>query len=355
MEMKFELRRCLWVVAALLMAFIFNGCANSSVPKEEDMAAYLLVYFQDPTHSLHMALSEDGYTFTAVNNGEPVVAGDTIADQKGIRDPHITRGPDGAFYVAMTDLHIFGMQEGFRDTPWERPQEEYDWGNNRGFVLMKSFDLINWTHSRVYIEEAFPKFDVGCAWAPQTIYDPAEDKMMLYFTMRIGHGLTKLYYAYTNDDFTQLVSEPQILFEYPNPEIQILDADITPMPGGRFCMMYVAQERPIGIRMALSDKINRDYIYEDRWVDFESGSCEAPNVWKRIGEDKWVLMYDIYSIQPHNFGFAQTSDFESFEDLGHFNDGVMKTTNFSSPKHGAVIHLTQKEADALAAYWDKRD
>ena len=93
------------------------------------------------------------------------------------------------------------------------------------------------------------------------------------------------------------------------------------------------------------------YEYDPRWYDFEPKACEAPNVWKRIGEDKWVLMYDIFSIHPHNFGFAETSDFINFKNLGHFNEGVMKTTNFTSPKHGAVIHLTKEEADRLENYW----
>ena len=30
----------------------------------------------------------------------------------------------------------------------------------------------------------------------------------------------------------------------------------------------------------------------------------------------------------------------------------MKATNFSSPKHGAVIHLSQKEAENLAGHWN---
>lgn len=325
----------------------------SCTTQEQEKEAYLLAYFTDPTHSLHFALSTDGYTFTDVNNGNPVIAGDTIASQKGIRDPHITRGPDGAFYVAMTDLHIFAMQKGYRATEWERPGELYDWGNNRGFVLMKSFDLINWTHKTVHIADIFPELsEVGCAWAPQTIYDAEVGKMMLYFTMRIGHGLTKLYYAYTDDDFTTLTTKPQTLFTYPDSTIQILDADITQMPNGDYCMMYVAQERPIGIKKAFSNHINKGYTYQEDWVDFEPGSCEAPNVWKMIGEEKWVLMYDIYSIQPHNFGFCETSDFKTFENLGHFNEGVMKTTNFTSPKHGAVIQLTKNEAKKLADHWD---
>lgn len=343
---------CKIVIPFLMLCACVTSCnqpkkASRSIPTEKDMAAYLMVYFTDPTHSLFMATSNDGYTFTAVNNAKPVIAGDTIASQKGIRDPHIYRGPDGAFYLAMTDLHIFGKEKGYRETQWERDGDLYDWGNNRGFVLMKSFDLINWTRSNIFIEESFPELNVACAWAPQTIYDPVEKKMMLYFTMRLGKGKTKLYYAYTDDDFTRLTSEPRILFEYPNPEVQILDADITHLPDGRYCMMYVAQEQPGGIKMAFSDSINSGYQYEDLWADTEPGACEAPNVWKRIGEDKWMLMYDIFSIQPHNFGFCETTDFKTFKGLGHFNEGVMKTTNFSSPKHGAIIQITAEEADRI--------
>jgi hypothetical protein len=337
-----------------LLFVIFPGYvqrAKKSVPKEKDMRAYLMVYFKDETHGLYMALSRDGHSFTAVNNSRPVIAGDTIADQKGIRDPHITRGPDGAFYLAMTDLHLFGKEKGYRTTAWERDDKKYGWGNNRGFVLMKSFDLVNWTRSNLHIDEAFPELNVGCAWAPQTIYDPVAGKMMIYFTMRLGNGLTKLYYAYTDAAFTRLISLPKILFEYPDPKVQVLDADITRLPGGKYCMMYVAQEHPGGIKMALSDSINTGYRYDPKMVDVEPGACEAPNVWKLIGKNQWVLMYDIFSIQPHNFGFCETNDFSSFRDLKHFNEGVMKSTNFSSPKHGAVIQLTKKEAEKLARHW----
>lgn len=350
MKTSSRLLNKLAVIPVLLI--VVSSFAQPKAPEEKDMSAYLLVYFTDPTHSLFMALSTDGYTFTDVNNGNPVIAGDTIASQKGIRDPHITRGPDGAFYVAMTDLHLFAKRLGYRETTWERPVEKYDWGNNRGFVLMKSYDLINWTHSNFLFDEAFEGFEeIGCSWAPQTIYDPAEDKMMIYFTLRMGHGLTKLVYAYTDDDFTKLVTKPKSLFEYPNEDIQILDADITQMPDGRYCMMYVAQEQPGGIKLAFSDYINKDYKYNPEWVDKEPGACEAPNVWKRIDSDKYVLMYDIFSIRPHNFGFVETTDFVNFKDVGHFNEGLMKTTNFTSPKHGAVIQVTKQEATKLAEHY----
>ncbi len=349
-------KRTLIVLICLLLGMPVTAqhCKNVS---EKDMGAYLFVFFSDPTHSLFMATSHDGYTFNAVNDGKPVISGDSIAEQRGVRDPHISRGPDGAFYLCMTDLHIFARREGLRATEWERDGEEYGWGNNRSLVLMKSKDLIHWTRSNIRIDKAFPdKFgNIGCAWAPETTYDPVEKKMMIYFTMRIGNGKSRLYYSYTDDAFTRLVTEPRILFEYPDPNIQVLDADITPIPGGRYCLAYVAQDGTSGIKIALSDSIHSGYRYDPQWVDFEPKSCEAPNVWKRIGEDKWVVMYDIFGITPHNFGFCETSDFIHFKPLGRFNEGPMKAVNFKSPKHGSVIQITKEEAERLEEYWKLQD
>lgn len=177
------------VGVCLLMIAVggFYSCKPAKETKQE-MSAYLLVYFKDATHGLYMALSPDGYSFTDVNKGEPIIAGDTIALQKGIRDPHIFRGPDGAFYLAMTDLHIFAQKAGYRDTEWERDGEKYGWGNNHALVLAKSTDLINWRITNLKVDKAFPSMEnIGCAWAPETTYDPVKKKLMLYFTTRFGN------------------------------------------------------------------------------------------------------------------------------------------------------------------------
>ena len=315
------------------------------------MAAYLMVYFKDDDHSLHFALSKDGRSFTDINKGKAVIAGDTIAEQKGIRDPHIYRGQEGNFYLAMTDLHIFAKRDGIRETEWQRDGEKYGWGNNRGFVLMKSSDLINWSNAKVRLDQFFPDLkEVGAAWAPETIYGQKEGKLMLYYTMRMGNERNQMYYSYVNDDFDSLMSPPKLIFEYPK-EVSYIDADISQI-GDQFHMFYTPHDGTPGIKQAISSKINKGYNYQEKWIDEEPEASEAPNLWKIIGEDKWILMYDIYGIQPHNFGFLETTDFNDFKNLGHFNEGKMKATNFSSPKHGAVIHLTQKEAENLASHWD---
>lgn len=328
-------------------------CYKNAVPQEADMGAYLMVFHKDETHGLYMAVSRDGYTFTAMNDGEPVIAGDTIAYQRGIRDPHIYRGPDGAFYLAMTDLHVFAKRDGYRETEWERDRNMYGWGNNYGLVLMKSWDLVNWKRANIRFDKLTAGLsEIGCAWAPEVTYDEKKGKLMIYYTMRFRNEANKLYYVYVNDDFDTIESLPQILFEYPNEGVSAIDGDITKV-GDKYHLFYVAHDGTAGIKQAVSNRVNRDYEYDPRWYDFEPKACEAPTVWKRIGEDKWVLMYDVYSVTPHNFGFIETSDFANFKNLGRFNEGVMKTTNYSAPKHGAVIHLTAEEADKLEKYWQK--
>lgn len=343
-------RFCLVALAMLLLAGTAQGKRMAKVPVEKDMKAYLLVYFTDETHGLYMALSPDGYNFTDINNGKPVMSGDTIAEQKGIRDPHIFRGPDGMFYLAMTDLHLFAQKAGYRNTEWERDRQQFGWGNNRAMVLLKSKDLINWSRTILRVDKAFPGYEnIGCAWAPETTYDPVKKKLMIYFTMRFGDGKNKIYYSYVDDAFTKLETEPKLLFEYPK-DISYIDADITHV-GNKYHMFYVPHDGTPGVKQAVSDSLTSGYKYLPESVDPEPKSCEAPNVWKRIGSDKWVLMYDIYGISPHNFGFSETSDFVHFTNIGHFNEGVMKTTNFNNVKHGAVIHLTRKEALQLAKRW----
>ena len=101
-------------LSTLIMAFgAYAEAKKEKQLTEKDMGAYLFTYFNDPTHALFMAISYDGYTFTAVNNGEPIISGDSIADQRGIRDPHIYRAPipsqiSGVFVTLISTVHLMG-------------------------------------------------------------------------------------------------------------------------------------------------------------------------------------------------------------------------------------------------------
>ena len=333
---------------------------NARKLDEKDFAGYIMVYFKDQTHCGYLAISRDGYTFTDINGGQPVFDGTLLAEQKGVRDPYICRGPDGAFYVAMTDLHISAQRAGFRTTQWERPEDQYGWGNNRALVMMKSWDLIHWTVSDFRIDKAFPELEeIGCSWAPAMIFDEDKGKMMISFTMKIGRGVDHIYWAYTDVAFTRMETKPEILFQFPEPNgtlpdnvrdrLHVIDSDITKV-GDKFHLFYSSKETGTpGIEHSVSDRLNQGYPVVQKRVDPETVSCEAPNLFKRLGSDTWVLMYDAYG--AGNMGFSETTDFVTYKNIGRFNEGLMKGTNFSRPKHGAVTYMTLDELKTVKNHW----
>ena len=352
------------------------------IPTEDEMGAYVMVYHKDQDHSLHMALSYDSYHWTALNNDEAVISGDSIAVQHGIRDPHIFRGPDGGFYLAMTDLHLFSQKNNennnrfsklsaYRDTQWER-DASYGWGNNRGLVMMKSFDLIHWTRTNLDFSSLtcptgvtdhhgnpIPWSEVGCVWAPETVYDYEKGHLLVHFTTRMKSGTEMIYYIYMNDDFTQMLSEPKLLFEAPHdkngvPAYTVIDSDICKV-GDTYHLFYVSHEHTATVKHATSKNITGPYVMDDKYNDGEKQGHEAPNCWKRIGKDCWVVMFDNYTRRPHNFGFVETTDFQTFTPIGYFDEenSPMKRANFSEQKHAAVAPLTVKEAKKLEKYWKK--
>ena len=126
-----------------------------------------------------------------------------------------------------------------------------------------------------------------------------------------------------------------------------LGGDITQV-GDKFHLFYVSNAQ---VKYAASEGINQGYIAEPRRIDPESVATEAPNVFKRRRTDAYVLMYDVYGARPNSMGFSETTDFVNFSNIGHFNEGVVKGTNFACSKHGAVIHLTLEELRSVAEHW----
>jgi len=343
----------------ILVSFLLSMVQTFACAQNDKLSAYLMVYHKDQDHGLHMATSQDGYTWTALNDDRPVISGDTIAEQRGIRDPHIFRGPDGAFYLSMTDLHVFGKRDGKRTTEWERDGNRYGWGNNRGLVLMKSRDLIHWTRSNIDFTKLPDQPDmkwseVGCVWAPETVYDDETGQLMIHFTVRQGNGKNTIYYAYVNNDYTALTSQPRLLAEAPGRAYSIIDSDIIKV-GNVYHLFYVSHEHTAMPKHATASHATGPYIFDETYSDGEKRGHEAPTCWQRLGTDTYVVMFDNYRIQPMNFGFVETRDFLHYQPIGYFDapDSPMRRTNFSEQKHGAVTHITKKELRRLKKHhWE---
>lgn len=74
--------------------------------------------------------------------------------------------------------------------------------------------------------------------------------------------------------------------------------------------------------------------------------------WRRP-DGTWVLMWDRYTMKPHNFGFNETKDFREWRALGFFDRGEMKRTGFSEQKHGAVAQAPAEIVHALEEHFSK--
>src|SRR5690606_23444629 len=163
-------------ITLLLVASLSYAQQYKSGPEEKDYAGYLFAYFKGNSvaeEAVCYAISRDGYNYLALNNNRPVLKSREISSTGGVRDPHILRTEDGkTFYMVLTDM-----------------TSSKGWDSNRAMVLLKSNDLIDWTSNVINIQKKYPgQKDLKRVWAPQTIYDPAAGKNMVYWSMKHGDG-----------------------------------------------------------------------------------------------------------------------------------------------------------------------
>ncbi len=332
-----------------LMAISLQASAQVTTPLASrrgvggEAAGYLFAYFegsgdQNLMEQLRFAVSEDARNWYALNGNRPIVASDSISESGGIRDPHILRGEDGCYYIVATDMHTYDPKQG--------------WGSNPGIVLLKSKDLVNWTHAKINLSKDWSGHfgDAYWVWAPQTIYDRKAGKYMIYFTLQRNDRKTLItYYAYANKEFTAFESEPKVLF---SAKYGSIDADIIEKDGV-FHLFYKGntkdengKEIKNGIQQATSKKLTGPYKEDFKYIDAYAGtrtSVEGSGVFKLNGRDEYILMYDLYSSGRYEY---QTS-----KDLKTFTREPQSFRKDFFPRHGTVMSVTAEELERLQQKW----
>ena len=307
----------------------------------QKFSGYLFAYFEgsgNKQEHLRFAISEDAKNWYALNDNQPVIASDSISTSGGIRDPHILRGEDGCYYIVATDMNT--VKNGWKDNP--------------GIVLMKSKDLVNWTHSKIVLKTDYTKHfsDAYWVWAPQTIYDRKAKKYMIYFTLqRTGDGRKSLvtYYAYANKDFTGFESEPKVLFKA---KYGCIDNDIIER-NGVYHMFYKGnikdangKEIQNGIQQATAKSLKgpwkEDFKFIDAYANSKTG-VEGSGVFKLNDQDEYILMYDLYGSGRYEY---QTS-----KDLNTFSTKPESFHKDFFPRHGTVCSITRDEMERLQRKW----
>ncbi|UGU15657.1 family 43 glycosylhydrolase [Sinomicrobium kalidii] len=307
--------------ACLLLNFI--SCKTNT--EGDGYSAYLFTYFTgngENQEAIRYAISKDGYNYYALNNNEPIVSSASISRTGGVRDPHILRRNDNkGFYMVVTDL--------LTKNGW----------SNTAMVLMKSDDMTTWSSTVIDIPETYPEFsEVHRVWAPQTIYDETKEKYMVYFSMLEPDSYDKIYYAYVNDDFTALESAPRQLFFNPKKKACI-DGDII-KKDGKFHLFYKTEgESDKGIKVAISDSLTTGYKPEPGNVDQTDKAVEGSGVFKLIGSEDYILMYDVY--MNGEYQFTRSNDLLNFKVVDE------KISMNFHPRHGSVIPITTEELNRL--------
>ena len=319
-----------------ILAFLL--CLSALTPafaekiEEKDLAAYLFVYFTGnhiSQEAVCYAVSMDGYTYWALNDNKPVIDSKVISSTGGVRDPHILRCEDGkTFYMVVTDM-----------------VSDNGWDSNRAMVLLKSTDLVHWSHSVINMQKRYEGQEkLKRVWAPQTIYDPEAGKYMVYWSMKYGDGPDVIYYAYANADFTDLEGEPKPLF-VPADKKSCIDGDIV-YKDGIYHLFYKTEGHGNGIRVATTNSLTSGQWKENlEYKQQTKEAVEGAGTFKLIGEDKYILMYDVY--MKGAYQFTETTDLEHFKVIDH--DVKM---NFH-PRHGTIIPITRSELKRITDQWGK--
>lgn len=303
--------------------------AGSSFLQAQKYTNYLFAYFTGNgvgDEQIRFALSADGYHFKALNHNAPILSSKEISSTGGVRDPHILRGADGkTFYMVATDMVAAS-----------------GWSSNRAMVLLKSADLVHWTSTVVNIQKRFPgNENLLRVWAPQTIYDTKAGKYMIYWSMKHGNDPDKIYYAYANDNFTDLATEPRQLFFSPT-NGACIDGDIV-LKDGKYHLFFKTEGAGAGIKIAVSDKLTEGYVLQDRYVQQTKDPVEGAGVFKLNNSDEYILMYDVYTKRRYQFTRSK--------DLEHFTVVDQDVTMNFHPRHGTVMPITTAEAKRLEQKW----
>ena len=313
-----------------------------SIHGYEPYSNYLFAYFPaNSDENIYYALSNDGYNFTAMNGGKRVVAADTVSHKKGLRDPHVLRAPDGWFYMVNTDMK---SAEG--------------WASNRGMVLMRSHDLINWEHSTVHFPDKYKGTNfanVTRVWAPETFWDDTYDngdgtkgRPLVYFSLLTNDGTIsydKVFYAYSNKEFSDLEGEPEHFFDRGKSTI---DMDIIYNPVDKMYHAFYKNEGDGGICKVTANSLmpkkgassGSQWSKPSKALQQTTEAVEGAGVFKLINQNSWVLMYDCY--MNGHYQFTSSSDLESFKFVQD-----TKTSGAFTPRHGTILPITAQETEAL--------
>lgn len=301
-----------------------------------DNCKYLFAYFTGDTRNgqnVRFALSEDGYTFTALNNNYPVAtqtkSTESSTSSGYARDPYITRDPNGnGYYMVATDMDASGMH-----SSWSGDSCVYVWHSN---------NLVDWTQISNFDFRTFSGFENTIrAWAPQIIWDSTSKRWMMYLSITVEPNWNVMYYTYTTDFKTFTAPKK---FEFSTGVYTgRIDADIIENNGKFY--MYYKDETAAAVMLATADSLTGTYTpVKTVSTDLSKKAVEGNAMYQLGNSGTWVMMLDEYS--NGSFAYGTTTDFVNFTKY----TGSTSANSALKARHGSVMQITDEEYNRLKDY-----
>ncbi|MGK6351929.1 glycoside hydrolase family 43 protein [Parapedobacter sp. DT-150] len=284
-------------------------------------SVYAFSYFKgNGEDGLHLAYSEDGFKWTALNKDQSFLK-PMLSKDKLMRDPCIIRGRDGRFHMVWT-------------VSW----------TDKGIGYASSDDLMHWSEQQ-YLPVMAHEPDARNCWAPEITYDREHDCYMIYWATTVrgrfpetqvdaDNGYNHRMYCVVTKDF-KTFSDTRLFYD---PGFNVIDATIQ-QGGNRWVMLLKDETREPAqknLKVAFSDKLEGPYRLEDQPI---TGNywAEGPTVTRINGE--WVVYFDKYI--EHQYGAVASSD------LVTWNDVSEKLAMPEGIRHGTVFKISREELERL--------
>lgn len=295
----------------------------TTILQAQQNAVYMFAYFNNNgKDGLHLAYSNDGYKWTALNNDSSVLK-PMVAKDKLMRDPCIIKGEDGLFHMVWT-------------VSW----------NDKGIGYANSKDLVNWSEQQFVPVMAHEDSARNC-WAPEITYDKKKKQYMIYWATTIAgkykmdtiveSGYNHRMYYVTTKDF-KTFSKTKLLYDK---GFNVIDATI--IPEGKKYIMFLKDETRIppqkSIKIATSKNLTKGFSVPSAPV---TGNywAEGPTTLK-LG-NTWIVYFDKY--RDHKYGAIQSADLKTWTDV---SDKIFLPKGI---RHGSIFKITGEEFEKLKAF-----
>ncbi|MBQ7962071.1 MAG: InlB B-repeat-containing protein, partial [Clostridia bacterium] len=332
---------------------------------------YLFAYFTGTSkegQTIHLAVSTDGYNYTALRNNEPV-----IIPSKGVgnvRDPYIWYNEqDNYYYILATDLDFTDGGGTYSN-------------NSQSFIIWRSKDLVNW-YDETFIDVSKMAHLIGdtrnmsAVWAPQVLWDGSA--YVVYFTLACNAtSWFDIVYLKTTD-----LMNPDAYYEFDyilgngtgngtDNGYGVIDADIIHNPGdGKYYLFYKTEcnANELGTtNKGTSLKTIHYYVGDTPTGPFTNpGDTKWPNCGFSVFPNYNVSLEGCNSFFDNDGNLIMYVDeFEHTNALGEaeayfhiaksngydftswsYPDVSQHNINSLSPRHGSVVKITEAEYTRL--------